>query len=768
MSMLWVDKYRPKELSALDYHIQQAEELKNLVEHSDFPHLLVYGPSGAGKKTRIMCILKELFGPGVERLKMEPITVTTPSNKKVEIMTVNSNYHIEINPSDVGIYDRVVVMDLIKNIAQTQQIGMTGNQRDFKVVLLTEVDNLTKDAQHALRRTMEKYSANCRLILCATSLSPVIPAIQSRCLPIRVAAPSVSEIATILQSTCEKEDLELRPELAEQIATAVNGNLRRALLICEVYKMEHGDLSEQVGEPLPIPEPDWKVFVVQTASLITSEQSIENLMAVRERLYELLSNGIPPEIVLKELLTALLMKCDKHIIPQVLREAALYEYRMTQGNKHIVHLEAFVTNEIQEGFLCPICHKDMRSPSNLLNHFQDQHSEDQEFLKSLKGIYGKAKKKILKLDDQELQTFKELTQEKFYLDSSDPQEPGPSQRHTNYFKEIRRERLDHRTTETNKLIIRLDRLLRTYGSDRKQQEQELVVWLDGSTVTRCPSCAASFNIARRQHHCRLCGTIMCNNCSHFLPFEAAHAIVAPLNNVSDREYLSKDSDTLRICSHCLDMLECRRKAQIDQMVKPTIWQLYSLLQGNKKQIQSSVELYNKMFNSLTSGETTFLLQDVQALRSLIAEKAQMIDTLSKKIATEMVDSNTPKAAVVQSNIRKSTSNYIKDSLLTLPAPPSVAELEKIRQKLSLSFKEDSGAYPAGAQPVQTVTVTTGWSPAPAKEAEASEEHPLIEQMRIVKNYIDQARKAHRFEEVVSLEENLRMLQDSYRQLQATS
>lgn len=197
--MLWVDKYRPKELSALDYHVQQAGELKNLVEHSDFPHLLIYGPSGAGKKTRIMCILKELFGPGVERLKMETITVTTPSNKKVEIMTVNSNYHIEINPSDVGIYDRVVVMDLIKNIAQTQQIGMTGNQRDFKVVLLTEVDNLTKDAQHALRRTMEKYSANCRLILCATSLSPVIPAIQSRCLPIRVAAPSVSEIASILQ-----------------------------------------------------------------------------------------------------------------------------------------------------------------------------------------------------------------------------------------------------------------------------------------------------------------------------------------------------------------------------------------------------------------------------------------------------------------------------------------------------------------------------------------------------------------------------------------
>lgn len=70
----------------------------------------------------------------------------------------------------------------------------------------------------------------------------------------------------------------------------------------------------------------------------------------------------------------------------------------------------------------------------------------------------------------------------------------------------------------------------------------------------------------------------------------------------------------------------------------------------------------QMYNSLTSGERTYLLQDCQSLRLAIAEKAQMIDTLSKKIAQESVDSDTPKAALVQSNIRKATSNYIKVSL----------------------------------------------------------------------------------------------------------
>lgn len=61
-------------------------------------------------------------------------------------------------------------------------------------MVLTEVDTLTKDAQHALRRTMEKYMATCRLILCCNSTSKVIPAIQSRCLNVRIPAPKHEEV----------------------------------------------------------------------------------------------------------------------------------------------------------------------------------------------------------------------------------------------------------------------------------------------------------------------------------------------------------------------------------------------------------------------------------------------------------------------------------------------------------------------------------------------------------------------------------------------
>ncbi|KAG1792382.1 P-loop containing nucleoside triphosphate hydrolase protein, partial [Suillus subaureus] len=144
-----------KTLDDLHYHQSLSTRLKSLLT---FHTCSSTGPSGAGTKTRISCCtLRQLFGS-----------------------------------CEAGNYDRVVIQDLLKEIAQTQQVDLNAKHR-FKVVVINEADSLSRDAQAALRRTMEKYMSNMRIILCANSTSKLIAPIKSRCLLMRVAAPNPKE-----------------------------------------------------------------------------------------------------------------------------------------------------------------------------------------------------------------------------------------------------------------------------------------------------------------------------------------------------------------------------------------------------------------------------------------------------------------------------------------------------------------------------------------------------------------------------------------------
>lgn len=117
-----------------------------------------------------------------------------------------------------------------------------------------EVDRLSKHAQHALRRTMEKYTATCRLILCCNSSSKVIEPLRSRCLGICVSAPTKKEVRTllflqhlilvylqicsVLESVCKHEGISYLPSLGQKIVQRSDRNLRRALLILETCHVQ--------------------------------------------------------------------------------------------------------------------------------------------------------------------------------------------------------------------------------------------------------------------------------------------------------------------------------------------------------------------------------------------------------------------------------------------------------------------------------------------------------------------------------------------------
>ena len=349
---LLVDKQRPRSLEALTYHQSLSERLQSLASSADFPHLLFYGPSGAGKKTRILATLRALYGPGVEKIKIDARVFTTSSNRKLEFNIVSSVYHLEITPSDVGNYDRVVIQELLKEVAQTQQVDLNARQR-FKVVVINEADSLSRDAQAALRRTMEKYSNNVRLILLANSTAGIIAPIRSRTLLIRVAAPTEQEVASALAAAGEKERWKQIPKLNERIARDSNRNLRRALLMYEAVYAQNPEPSEKT----PIPPPDWEALIEVIAKDIINQRTPQQIMVIRTKLYDLLTHCIPATMVLKTLCWKLIPRMPSEALKgKVVKWAAFYEHRVRQGSKVIFHLEAFVAKvmRVYEMEICDV------------------------------------------------------------------------------------------------------------------------------------------------------------------------------------------------------------------------------------------------------------------------------------------------------------------------------------------------------------------------------------------------------------------------------
>ena len=96
---------------------------------------------------------------------------------------------------------------------------------------------------------------------------------------------------------------------------------------------------------------------------------------------------------------------------------------------------------------------------------------------------------------------------------------GTTRSHWQDFRKFRNQRMDFYAAETNKLIIRLDKIvsdLPVESGKRREHEQNVVLWVNDEDVKLCPQCAKSFHILRRKHHCRVCGTIQCHQCSQFL------------------------------------------------------------------------------------------------------------------------------------------------------------------------------------------------------------------------------------------------------------
>lgn len=311
-------------------HPEIEDRLTRMSRYEDIPHLLFHGPRGSGKMTLVRHLLEKLYGPGVNRVTAEKRVVETASASSkhtIEIDVRVSNYHIEMEPSDAGANDTYVVQHAIKEMANNGSIAAVFKNCGVthKTIVLRGAGNLSKQAQAGLRRTMEKFTASCRLVLISTFASSVIEPLRSRCVLIRVPLPSAENLAAAI----EIDDI----SLVSQIVESSGRSISRAMFMAKA-----GSADKML----------WVKYIESMCTGVFLEQSPRKLIDVRDSLNELLVAGVPASIILKTLMHRLIshknLKGENGVKRDIVKRAAVYEHRICVGSRDILHLEAFVAS----------------------------------------------------------------------------------------------------------------------------------------------------------------------------------------------------------------------------------------------------------------------------------------------------------------------------------------------------------------------------------------------------------------------------------------
>jgi replication factor C small subunit len=204
---MWIEKYRPRSLDEVVNQKETVDGIKALLKTpATMPHFLFAGPPGTGKSTVALCVARQLMGESFRSLVLE------------------------LNASDergIG-----VVRERIKGFSQIIQTTPSGVQ--FGLVILDECDEMTRDAQTALRRIMETSSRTCRFILICNYQSGIIEPIQSRCSVFRFRRLEEAQAIGYLSKICESERIDAGPKVVERVFELSEGDLRRAINYLQV------------------------------------------------------------------------------------------------------------------------------------------------------------------------------------------------------------------------------------------------------------------------------------------------------------------------------------------------------------------------------------------------------------------------------------------------------------------------------------------------------------------------------------------------------
>jgi len=313
---MWTEKYRPRTLDEIVNQEEIVSRLKSFVKAKNVPHCIFAGPPGTGKTTAALCLAHDLYG----------------ENYREYVMELNASDERGIN----------VIRETVKTFARSRPIG----EVSFKILILDEADNMTDDAQQALRRTMERYTETARFILVANYSSKIIEPIQSRCAPFRFTPLPRDAIIKRIEYICEKEHVTILDDGIEAILDLSEGDLRKTLNILQT--------AASVGKPI---DAEIVYSVVGKANPYSIRDMIftalnGDFISARSKLREMLRKyGLSGMDIVRQIHSEIFMLDipDKWKV-KLADITGEIDYRLVQGANEEIQLSALLAKFVEAGY----------------------------------------------------------------------------------------------------------------------------------------------------------------------------------------------------------------------------------------------------------------------------------------------------------------------------------------------------------------------------------------------------------------------------------
>ena len=308
-STIWTERYRPDDFSGIVGQEEIVTRAAAFVRQNNMPNLLLLGPPGVGKTTLSLVIAKQLYG----------------ENWRLNVLELNAS-------SERGID---VIRNDVKNFARTKSIGNT----PFKICILDEADSLTKEAQQALRRTMENYTATCRFILLANYSSKIIEPIQSRCAVFRFKPLAREQLMVIIEKIAESETLQVDDKAKDSLIEVSGGDCRKLENVMQSCAAVAGTITEE--SVYSIASAAKSKEIKEIISLALANRFVE----ARNKLLEtMLNHGLAGLDVIRQIQKETLSAdADGVTKMELIKACGDAEFRMSEGSDEFIQLEALLS-----------------------------------------------------------------------------------------------------------------------------------------------------------------------------------------------------------------------------------------------------------------------------------------------------------------------------------------------------------------------------------------------------------------------------------------